>query len=351
MTYSQAIKSGFRLINSRWQLIAVQVGMMVLNCIGFFILVGIPLAIAFIIFGLDLTSLAEFKDVLPLLRHPAELLSKYFGLVLVVVTCILFYVLMVTTIGLYVFSGSVGFIGRSIIDPGQKFTMRAFFAEAKKLFFPLMWFSFFAGIVFLVIAFILGLFGGGISAIVSAARSQDSTLALFLGIFFSLVLALIGLSLILGAIAATVYGIAVLFFRKAGPVSSFRAALRFLWNHQSAFWLYVILFLGYIIASFIVMLVVYPFNLIPIIGTIISFPFQILSYVAQGYLGLVIMAVIFRYYYEVEVRETLAAQQEPQPGPSPDVTAESSTSPGNISPSQDPGPETFPPPKDIHEGN
>jgi hypothetical protein len=348
MTYSQAIKNGFRLINSRWQLIAVQAAMMLLNCIGFFILVGIPLGIAFVIFGLDLTGLAEMKDILALLHHPAELFSKYFGLVLIVVTSFLLYIVMATTFGLYIFSGSVGFIGRCILDPSEKFTMRAFFAEAKKLFFPLMWFTLFVGLVFIAIAFVLGLFGGGIAAIVSAAKSQDSTLALFLGIFFSLVLALIGLFLILGTLASTVYGIAALRFGQKGAIASFRTAAGFLWKHQSAFWLYVILFLGYILVSFVVMLVVYPFNLIPIIGTIISFPFQILSYVVQGYLGLVIFAVVFNYYYEMEIRETPTEKAETAASPQ-DISAESSTTSENISMPQGPAQEPPPPMKDGTE--
>ncbi len=349
MTYSQAIKNGFRLINSRWQLVAVQAAMMVLNCIGFFILVGIPLGIAFVIFGLDLTGLTQMKDVLALFHNPAELLSKYFGLVLVVLTSFLLYIVMVTTIGLYVFSGSVGFIGRCIIDPSQKFSMRAFFAEAKKLFFPLMWFTLFVALVFIAIAFVLGIFGGGIAAIVSTAKGQDSTLALFLGIFFSLVLALIGLSLILSTLAATVFGVAVLFFRREGAISSFKTAARFLWKHQSGFWLYVVLFLGYIVASFIVMLVVYPFNLIPIIGTIISFPFQVLSYVVQGYLGLVIFAVVFNYYYEAEIKEAAAASPETSPAQPQDLTAESSTTQESTSTPQGPESEPLPPGKDDKE--
>jgi hypothetical protein len=351
MTYSQTIRNGFRLINSRWQLIAVQAAMMLLNCIGFFILVGIPLGIAFVIFGLDLTGLAEIKDIFALFHHPAELLSKYFGLVLVVLTSFLLYVVAVTTIGLYVLAGSVGFIGRCIEDPTQKFSMRAFFAEAKKLFARLMWFALFVGLVFIGIAFVLGLFGGGIAAVVSAAKSQDSTLALFLGIFFSLVLALIGLALILGTLAATVYGIAVLYFKKKGAIASFRTAVRFLWKHQSAFWLYVILLLGYILASFVVMLVVYPFNLIPIIGTIISFPFQILSYVAQAYFGLVIFAVIFSYYHEAEIRETVTAEPQTPPEPPQDTTAGSSTPEESISIPQGAAQEPPPAVKDDTEEN
>ena len=337
MIYSDSIKSGFRLINSRWQLVAVQAAMMLLNCMGFFVMVGIPLGIAFIIFGLDLTGLAQLKDVVGVLRNPAELLSKYFGLVLIVLSSFLLYIIMVTTIGLYIFSGSVGFIGRSILDPSLKFSLRSFFGEAKKQFFPLMWYSLFIGMIFILIAFVLGIFGGGVAAIVSAARSQDSTLALFLGIFFSLLLALISAGAILSTLAVTTYGIAVLFYKGEGSFSSFREAALFLWKHQNAFWLYVILVMGYILVSFSVMLIVYPFHFIPIIGTIISFPFQILSYVIQGYLGLVIIAVVFSYYHKNEIGtiavEIPTAQSEA-------ATGESSSLPEDTSSPEAPGQET-----------
>jgi hypothetical protein len=344
MTYSEAIKSGFRLVNSRWQLIVVQTVMMLFNCIGFFIMVGIPLGIAFIIFGLDLTGLAEMKDVIALIKNPAEILYKYFGLIMLVIACFLLYVITVTTVGLYVFSGSVGVIGRSITEPSLKFSMRGFLAEAKRLFFPMMWYSLLVGLVFLVITFALGLFGSGIAAIVSAAKAEDSTLALFLGIFFSLVLVLIGLSFILGTLAVTVYGIAVLFFKGEGSVKSFTSAFRFLREHRQAFWLYVILLTGYILLSFFIMLIVYPFNLIPIIGTIISFPFQIMSYIAQGYLGLIILAVIFNYYYEAELKPAVS---EERPEDDSDIAKDGgSTNPGDTSLPEAGLPEPAPPQKD-----
>jgi hypothetical protein len=316
--------------------------MMLLNCMGFFIMVGIPLGIAFIIFGLDLTGLAEIKDVMGVLRNPAELLSKYFMLVMIVLSSFLLYIVLVTTAGLYVFSGSVGVIGRSITDPSLKFSMRGFFSEAKKNFFPLMWYSLVVGLIFLLIAFILGIFGGGVAAMVSAAKSQDSTLALFLGIFFSIILALVTVGIILATLAVTSYGIAVLFYKGQGSLKSFREAASFLWKHQNAFWLYSILLGGYVLVSFGVMLVVYPFHLIPIIGTIISFPFQIMSYIVQGYLGLVIIAVVFNYYYKNEIADVTT---EP-PAETPDTAiGEGSTISEDISspevPVQDPShPET-----------
>jgi len=213
MTYTDAVKSGFKLVNRNWQLVVVQAGMMLTNCIGFFVVVGIPLGIAFVVFGLDLTGLAQTRDIIGLLSHPSELISKYMGLVLIVVVSFLLYLIIVSTVGLFVFAGSIGSVGHAVIDPSRKFSMKLFFAEAKKVFFPLMWFSLFMGLVFIVITFCLGLLGGGVAAIVQSAKSQDSTLALFLGIFFSLVLALVGVAIILAAIAITVYGLAVLFLR------------------------------------------------------------------------------------------------------------------------------------------
>jgi hypothetical protein len=191
------------------------------------------------------------------------------------------------------------------------------------------------GLVFISIAFLLGLLGGGVAAVVQSAKSQDSTLALFLGIFFSLVLALCAIIAILAAIAATVYGLAVLFFKTEGAVRSFKDAVVFLWNRQSAFWLYVLLFFGYLIASFILMLFTYPFNLIPIIGTIISFPLQLGSFVVQSYIGLAILATVFIYYYEAEIRKPETPAETPEaetlaPAETVKTTEESSSSPEDI---------------------
>lgn len=303
MTYSDAVKSGFRLINRNWQLVGVQVAMTIANCIGFFVIVGIPLVIAIVIFVQGALGMSEMKYVLDSLKNPDELFSKYFGIVMIVVISFLLYVLIASTLGLFVFAGSIGTVGRSVLNPSEKFSMKVYMSEAKRIFFPLIWFSLVMGLIFLAVAFFLGLLGGGAAVVVQSAKSQDSTLALFLGIFFSLVLVLLGIAVILGVISITVYGLAVLFFKNEGAIRSSREAARFLWERPSAFWLYVLLFFAYIIASFVLMLFTYPFNLIPIIGTLISFPLQVASYVVQSYIGLAILAAVFIYYYEAEIRK------------------------------------------------
>jgi hypothetical protein len=311
MTFVEAIKDGFRLVNRNWQLVLIQISMFFVSAIGAFIIVGLPLAIAFIIFGIDLTGLTDVRDVLGMLRGPSDILSKYLGLVLIILTSILLYVLMVALLGIYVFGGSIGIIGRSLRDSSLKFHMGVFFGEAKRLFLRLLGFTSVIAVIFVIAFFFLGILGGGIAALVSFAQTQDSTLALFFGTFFSLILSVIALFVVLGILSIALYGMASLFFKDAGPAKSVTEATSYLIRNPNAFWLYAILFLGYLVAFFLLILLSYPFTLIPVIGTILSFPYQLISYTFQTYLGLMIIAAIFSYYYATEFPAEPAVQGEP----------------------------------------
>lgn len=313
MGYVGAIKEGFRLVHRIWQLVFVQLGMVVLNGIGFFVLVGIPLAIAFVLFSIDLTGITDIKDIFQLLKEPSEIISKYFGLVLIVIMGLLIYILIAATFSIYVFGGSVGVIGKALGDKTIKFSMHTFFSEAKRLFLPMLGFTAIVGIILIATAFVLGVLGGGIVALVSFVKSQDSTLALFLGLFFSLTLIIITLIFLLGILSITMYGTAVLSIKGIGSVKSLKVAANYVVTHPNAFWLYSILFGGYILLSFLLILLGYSFKLIPVIGTILSFPYQLLSYVFQTYIGLAIFATIFTYYYSTEIlSEPIVETSTPQ---------------------------------------
>jgi hypothetical protein len=69
MTFNEAIKGGFRVVNRNWQLVLIQLSMVFISSIGFFIIVGIPLAVAFIIFGVDLTEMASLHDIAKILKE------------------------------------------------------------------------------------------------------------------------------------------------------------------------------------------------------------------------------------------------------------------------------------------
>jgi hypothetical protein len=301
MGYLDVIKDGFKVVHRIWQLLLVQLGMVVLSGIGFIVLVVIPLAIAFVLFSIDLTGIAAIEDILKLLKEPSDIISKYFGLVLIVIGSLLIYIVLAATFSIYVFGGSVGVIGKALRDKTLKFSMHIFFSEAKRLFFPMLGFTSVVGVILIATAFVLGVLGGGIVALISFVKSQDSTLALFLSLFFSLLLIIIALILFLGIFSMTMYGIAVLVMKEIRPVKAFREAAQFVVRHPNAFWFYTLLFGGYIFVSFLLILLGYPFDLVPVIGPFLSFPYQIISSAFQTYIGLSIIAALFNYYYSTEI--------------------------------------------------
>ena len=334
MNFTESIRNGCRIINRNWQLVFIQVGAMFAGFIGFFIFVGIPLAIAFIIFGFDLTGLSRFEDVFRTLREPSEMLSKYFALVLFVLASFLLYLTMVLALGIFLFGGSVGMISRSLIREAETFTVKAFLSEGKRLFFPLIGFTTLIGLIFVVVAFVLGLFGGAIAAIVSFAREQEATLAVFLGIFFSLVLFVIALSLILVTLSVTIFGTAVMALRETGPLESLKESIRYLYRHAHAFYLYCMIFGGYFLLTFFIFFLNYPIGLIPLVGAFLAVIYHFFVYIVQSYLGLVMIAAILWYYHS-------STKEGPSPEQGTDAVilpvSDSSTPETGISGPQDPG--------------
>jgi len=339
MSYIEAIKEGLRIIHRVWQLLLVQLGMVILSGIGFFVFVIIPLAIAFVIFSIDLTGIAGIEDVLRLFKSTSDPLSRYFGLVLIVVSGFFTYIILAAIFSIYVFAGSVGVIGNAQEDKTMRFSMPIFFSEAKRLFLPMLGFTSVVGVIFIAAAFVLGILAGGVMALVAFVKSQDSTLALFLSLFFSLLLTIIALIVLIGILSITMYGVAALVMKGTGPVKSLRESVYYVASHPNAFWLYALLFGGYIFISFVLILLGYPFNLIPVVGPLLSFSYQIVSSAFQTYIGLSIIASLFAYYRFTEIpRETpdkpVVETSTPQAAQTPptDEGAQSSDSNNRIQP-------------------
>ncbi len=298
MTYIDTIKEGVGTVHKNWQLLLVQFASMFLSCASFFLIVGIPIAIAFVMFGLDLTEILRLKDVVSAFKGSAELLHKYFGMALIVILSLLIYITFIAILWIFTVAGTIGVIADTILKGYHKFTLGYFFTEGKRLFFPVLIFSTIIGVVFITLAFILGILGGGASTIIDMAKAQEAALGLFLGVFFSLVLLCAGFILILITLSVTIYGVADLVFNESKPLTALKDTARYLYERPAAVGFYGTLLLGYMLTGFIVILVGTPFALIPIIGSFLAIPYQFITYVIQGYISLVMLASIFHYYYK-----------------------------------------------------
>lgn len=298
MFYIASIKEGINTVHKNWQLIVVQFVSMVLSFMGFFIIVGTPIAIAFIMFGLDLTEILRLKDLTSAFKGSAELLQKYFAMAIVIMLSLLLYLVFIIVLWIFTFSGTIGILKNEVLNKGLRFSMKTFFAEGKSFFFPAFLFSVIIGTAFILLAFMLGILGGGASAIIETAKTQEATLALFLGVFFSLLILSVGIFLIIVTLSITTYGVAHLAFNRHGVFETFKVTINYLYSKPSSVGFYAVLLLGYMVISFLVILIGLILTLIPVIGPILALPYQLITYAIQGYLSLVMLSSIFHYYYK-----------------------------------------------------
>lgn len=298
MSYIASIKEGINTVHRNWQLIIIQFASLLLSCIAFFVVVGIPIAFAFIMLGLDLTEILRFKDFISAFKGSADLLNKYFGIAIIIILSLFLYLAFIVILWIFTFSGTIGTLKNSIMSIDYRFSLKSFFTEGKRFFFPAFFFSATVGIIFIILAFMLGLLGSAASAITEIAKTQEATLALFLSIFFSLILISAGVFLIIVTLSTAVYGIAYLTFNTSRqPCETLKGTVKYLYSAPSSIGFYVILLFGYIAAGFLITLISFPFTLIPIIGPILSMPYQVVAYILQGYVTLIMLSSVFHYYY------------------------------------------------------
>jgi hypothetical protein len=296
VTNIAAIKAGIHTVNKNWQLLFVQFIAFVLSGLSFFIIVGMPIAIAFIMFGLDLTEILRLKDLISVFRGSAELLNKYFAMALIILFSLLIYLSVILVAWVYALGGTIGILAKSIRSEISKFSLKTFFSEGRRLFLPLSIFSSTIGIIFLFIAFFLGILVGAASTIIDIAKSYEATFGLFISFFFSLVLMSVGFVLIMLTLSVATYGVAHLVFDQSRSLAAIKETVKYLYSKPAAIGFYAVVLLGYIVIGFIVILIGVPLTFIPVIGTLISLPYQLLTYMVQGYLCLVILASVFHYY-------------------------------------------------------
>ncbi len=300
MGYLSFIKEGFHTVNKNWQLVIIQFIATIVSVFGFFIIVGMPIAIAFVVFGIDLTEILRLRDLQSVFWKAVELLNKYFALAIIIILSLLLYLISIIVLWGFNIGGTFGILGRHILNGSRKFTFRAFFAEGRALFLPLFLFSIAVAIILVIPAFALGFLRGVTSFVVEILQNYDAALSLFFATFFKLLFySATFLLLILVPFATTAYGSAYIVFNRVNPIKAIKGTIRFLYSTPSSIVFLCTMFVGFVAISFTVMsfLVVILF-ILPVIAPILSF-FYLIVNVMQWYLILVIFSSAYHYYYRM----------------------------------------------------
>lgn len=302
--FISTIKDGINTVHKNYQLIFVHLTSMILSCTGFFVIVGIPVAIAFIMFGVDFTEIMRLRDIAEILQGIPGLLNKYFVVALIILLSLILYVIFVIALWVFTFSGAMGIFAAAvpayIHGDVHKFTLNLFFAGGKRLFLPVLFFSVVMGAIVVIAMFLLDIIRGAASAIINTAKFYDPTIALFLSIFFELIILSAGIFLILATLSIAAYGFAYLAFNRSGPFHALQETVKYLYKTPSSISFHILLIAGYLIVAFIVVLIGSPLALIPVIGPLLALPYQLFLFIIQGYLNLILLASVFRFYYSTK---------------------------------------------------
>lgn len=287
---AESIKEGFRITNRNWQLVLLKVAAGIINLIGLFIIVGIPVIISIFTLGMDI---AQAKDLLPqILDDPVQILSKYLGLAILITLSLLVYLTFASFLILYVFGGTIGMLKNSAFDMQFKFSLSSFFREAKRLFFPLLWLFTAAILVMLGILMLFGILAGIVITFSGAYIDAQTTVSVFVIYFLSL----LGIATFLIGVIFAAYAAIALAVEGGGVRVSFRNALNFIKNKPVAFLFYVLVFSALIFANFVLIGSGAALSSAPGIGVLFGFPYQIISFFIRSYLGIAMWGALLEFY-------------------------------------------------------
>ncbi|MBF0567347.1 MAG: hypothetical protein HQK95_00625 [Nitrospirae bacterium] len=297
MTYKETFYKGFDAANKNILLVPVKMAATYALFIGFVIVLIIPIVVAALAFGTGM--LASLKDLN--INNIGELLSsKYLVLAVVIAAIVLVYITAASFVALYVYGGSCGMIAGGIRDEGFKFQMSGFFSEGKRFFGPVLGFTTIVGAVVIVILLLLVASVFPLKSIIHVLEGMNESLSMFMATLSVLVAAVTFLFLFAGTFAITFYGTAALVFKGAAATQAANEAVRFIFKRPSAFGFYMLCVVIYFSANVMIAGSVFGVALIPVIGTVMVFPYHLLVQAVQYYMGILFVAVLFSYYFGVE---------------------------------------------------
>ncbi|MBF0344411.1 MAG: hypothetical protein HQL06_09305 [Nitrospirae bacterium] len=298
MTFTDSFKKGFEVVNKNWAVVAIQLTAIFITLTGFVILIAVPLVLAVVVFGSNLSGILNNFSI----EHLASLLtSKHLTIAILLALLFTLYMIIVMLILFFLYGASCGVLARSIKDPHYEFTINGFYVEGKRMFFPLLGYNTVIGLIATaeVIALIVCYFP--VSFLIENTSENSSQMANFLEIFAVLISLTVLFFLVSGTLSVTVYGTAILALRGGGVFQTVKASVLFIINKPSAYWFYLVCILGFLGCSLAMMMFGFIISMLPYVGKVLSIPFQLLLQVAQSYMGFLVIASVFSYYYGANV--------------------------------------------------
>jgi|WetSurMetagenome_2_1015567.scaffolds.fasta_scaffold00214_25 hypothetical protein len=329
MSYIPIIKEGIHAANRNWQLILILFSSMFLGFFSWLFIVGIPLAIAFVIFGVDLTEMLRQPDLISIFRMAGEMLSKSLPIVVFVVLSFVIYAAFLIAMSVFVVSGTIGILAKSIQN-GQLFSLKLFWSEAKRLFFPVLIYANIAGLGFTFFTMTMGVLSEIVNQMVLFLDAAWPVIGAFINVFFGLVLGATGIFAFLVLMGISLYGFGYLAYFRPRPFKCLKQMVIYMYKTPSSM-LMLFIVMG---CFFIVLFTISMISIFSASMPLLALPFNFISQAALWYAIIVMVATLFLFYYRTGYQASLPATrpdqdtsrtQNVQPDPTPPAKEENTT--------------------------
>jgi hypothetical protein len=286
----ECIKGGFELANRNLQLVFVRISVTVINLLALFFFMGIPLVVAVIYLGFDVT---HAQDMIPFLTtNPLDFVSRYLGLAILFIAALSAYSMLAFMLYLYVLGGILGCLKNSAVNVPSGFMTGIFFKAAGGNFSRLFWLIsvellFMTAIVAVfAILIILGI------VIMHSLSGAQSTLEMFFRSFAAVFIVIMSILTLCVSLVFVVYSIVISVMEEKGVMQTVRSTYAFFRQSPRAVLFYPLLLLGIVAAHLILYSLQIPLHIVPFM----SIAAYILNACFQSYLAIVLWSSLIMYY-------------------------------------------------------
>jgi hypothetical protein len=286
----ETIKDGFKLANRNLQLVVVRIIVTIINFAGLIVFLGLPVLVAIAFLGFDI---AQAKDLLPsIMDNPFDVISRYLGLIFLIVAALILYVFFSSLLILYSYSGMMGVLRSSAVDTQFKFNVSSFFKEAGKNFFRL--FRVLSLVLSISLALIIAtlVIGGICAAIMKSFSGTETTMEVFFNSFITIFIIILSIVIILTSIIFTVFTLVISVVTREGALACISRAYDFIKEKPQSLLFCMILFAGIITVNAVFFTLQIPMQFMPFMMPLV----YLLNAFGQSYMIIVMWSALIMYY-------------------------------------------------------
>lgn len=301
------LKEGFKLANRNFHLIFVRIGVTIINFMGLFFFVGVPVIVAIMYLGFDM---ARAETLLPLIAgDPIAYASRYLGLVLLIGMSFVLYLIFSSMIILYSLGGTLGVLKNAAVNIQYGFSLSSFFREAGRNFPRLLRLVSLLLLIFtaLLAAFIAA--GGIIAAVIYGFSKADTTLEVFFSSFALMATIIFGAIIFLLWFMLMLFSIIASVIEEKGAMESVKRVFVLLKEKPQALMLFLALFAGIIVINIISIALMVPLNMLFMFAPV-SIMLSFVSAVVQNYLVITAWSALIIYYIKATDHPVYTATYE-----------------------------------------